>query len=161
MLIHRALIALLCAQLFACMPSAGSVNAEEMLEAHNKVRATHGLQPLVWDEELAVSATDWSEHLAGSGCDLTHSQDGYGENLYMTSGWASEGEVVNSWADEAEDYDTRTHTCAQGKVCGHFTQIIWAKTERVGCGMARCGVGGEVWTCKYDPLGNYAGRAPF
>ncbi|PRW61608.1 SCP super family [Chlorella sorokiniana] len=37
----------------------------------------------------------------------------------------------------------------------HFTATVWAASERVGCGVARC-PGGEVYTvCHYAPGGNY------
>ena len=32
---------------------------------------------------------------------------------------------------------------------GHFTQVVWASTQKLGCGSA----GGYV-TCRYDPPGN-------
>jgi len=34
------------------------------------------------------------------------------------------------------NYDDRT--CATGEVCGHYTQVVWAKSYKVGCGAAFC-----------------------
>jgi hypothetical protein len=39
--------------------------------------------------------------------------------------------------------------------CGHYTQIIWRNTTEVGCGMATCSNGSEIWVCNYNPPGNY------
>lgn len=146
----------------ACDARAVSVDANAMTRAHNDVRSQYGLPPLEWDDALADKAEAWSNHLAQAGCDLVHSHDEYGENLYWTSATATPSEVVGSWASESADYDLATHTCAAGAVCGHYTQIVWKNTQRVGCGAATCGGGGgEIWTCKYDPPGNYVGEAPF
>jgi hypothetical protein len=50
---------------------------------------------------------------------------------------------------------------AHGKCqISHYTQLVWAETNRVGCGWARCdyvsllGLGGEFLVCKYSPGGN-------
>jgi len=137
------------------------------LEAHNEVRATAqpsprpALAPLEWDADLADVARDWAE-----GCRFVHSQaPDLGENLYVASWAASLDEAVSSWASEASQYDYGTNSCSG--VCGHYTQIVWRDTERVGCGYADCpaveGVnfGGRLWVCNYDPPGNYIGQRPY
>ena len=40
---------------------------------------------------------------------------------------------------------------------GHYTQVLWANTYKVGCGYTSAG--GTV--CNYSPGGNYIGQAPF
>ena len=45
-------------------------------------------------------------------------------------------------------------------MCGHYTQVVWRKSLRVGCGMATCGAT-EVWVCNYDPAGNWDGERPY
>lgn len=158
----RACLLGLGALIAACEGAPVSVDANAATHAHNAVRSRYGLPPLAWDAGLADKATAWSAELAGSGCDLVHSGDEYGENLYWTSATATPQEVVDAWASESADYDLSTHTCTSGAVCGHFTQLVWRDTLRVGCGAATCpGGGGEIWTCKYDPPGNYVGQTPF
>jgi pathogenesis-related protein 1 len=66
--------------------------------------------------------------------------------------------VVNAWAAESRNYDYRSN-CCRG-VCGHYTQIVWAGTQEVGCAVARGGRR-EVWVCNYDPPGNWAGKRPY
>ncbi len=49
-------------------------------------------------------------------------------------------------------------------VCGHYTQIVWKNTERIGCGKAtarRDGIFKVYWVCQYDPSGNYVGQRPY
>ena len=58
------------------------------------------------------------------------------------------------------DYREPQNYCRPGAVCGHFTQIIWAATEEVGCGVAG-GMRRQFWVCFYLPPGNFAGQKPY
>ena len=62
-----------------------------------------------------------------------------------------------------KDYDRTALTCADGKVCGHFTQVVWSTTTKVGCGKAAAAADANqiYWTCNYDPAGNVDGVNPF
>jgi len=46
--------------------------------------------------------------------------------------------IVVAWDGEKSDYTFATRTCASGKVCGHYTQVVWAKSKYLGCGYAYC-----------------------
>jgi hypothetical protein len=54
-------------------------------------------------------------------------------------------------------------------VCGHYTQIVWKTTTRLGCGVALCDQNSpfmgfpkwEFWVCNYAPPGNYNGQRPY
>src|SRR3979409_941582 len=42
-------------------------------------------------------------------------------------------------------------------VNGHFTQVVWKSTTKLGCAKNTCslgGVSGTLWACEYDPPGN-------
>lgn len=148
-----------------------------MTEAHNRFRAMADtdtpIPALVWDAELAAVAQAYSEELANSGCGLSHSSNGYGENLYWQRGSSVSAEdVVASWHEEIECYtygafmrgDACNSSCIEAmnsSGCGHYTQVVWRTTRRLGCGMATCSSGAEIWTCNYDPPGNYLGREPY
>lgn len=41
---------------------------------------------------------------------------------------------------------------------GHYTQLIWPTTQRVGCALSS-GRGSDVLVCRYSPAGNIDGRA--
>lgn len=140
-----------------------------MTAAHNKVRATvmpapsEPMPDLVWSDEIAKEAQNYAEK-----CIWEHSSNQYGENLYATSGGGTPGDVVGSWASEVADYDYDANTCAPNKACGHYTQVVWANTLKLGCGMAKCpnnapwGNGPwEMWVCNYDPPGNWSGEKPY
>jgi len=132
---------------------------QEMLAAHNAIRARVGERPLVWSPQVAAVAQDWANRLIATGAFSHRPNNRYGENLYEISGGSmSVNEVVYGWAAEARGYDIRTNTCAG--VCGHYTQIVWASTRAVGCAVASNGYR-QVWVCDYDPPGNIIGERPY
>jgi len=143
---------------------AGSVSAEsrfdrEMVSAHNEIRAQAGVPPLVWSERLEAVAEDWAKTLL-SRREFSHRPNGkLGENLFaITGARSSSAEVIRAWAGEARNYDYRSNRCSD--VCGHYTQIIWRDTQKVGCAVARDNRR-EIWVCNYDPPGNWVGHRPY
>lgn len=167
--------------LTGCLLSAMTAQAldfdsKTMLAAHNRWRATVNVPPLAYSPELAASAQRWANHLKQhQQCQMEHSSSAtpYGENLYWASArqW-SDGtreiqpvtpeQVVDSWASERTDYDEVNNRCAAGKVCGHYTQLVWRSTTTVGCAVAVCDDTLEqVWVCHYAPAGNWVGRKPY
>jgi uncharacterized protein YkwD len=146
-----------------------------MLDAHAKARAAVGVPPLTWSSALAAHAQEWVDHLKNSGCKLAHrteNRQGYGENLHWASGGGSgqgpnqqidvpPAEVVESWVREGADYNAATHTCAEGRTCGHYTQVVWKNTTEVGCAMTVCDDKSQIWICNYNPAGNVSGENPF
>jgi uncharacterized protein YkwD len=131
----------------------------DIVAAHNAVRARHGIAPLIWSDKLARHAQEWADRLASRRQFQHRPNDIYGENLFYIEGaHASPAQVVADWASESSDYNYESNRCR--KVCGHYTQIVWATTREIGCGVAREGRR-EVWVCNYDPPGNYADRRPY
>ena len=134
--------------------------ALEFLEVHNSYRSEVGIEDLTWSDELATSATEWAEQLAAD-CAFQHSSGNYGENLWMgTSNAFSITDVVDAWGSEKENYTYSDNSCADGEVCGHYTQMVWENTTQVGCGVATCD-GFDVWVCQYIPQGNIVGQKPY
>jgi pathogenesis-related protein 1 len=152
---------------------AGAGLAEPMLAAHNQVRAEVAVPPLQWSETLALGAAQHARHLADNGCRPAHSgQRELGENVYWSSpnfwadGTTSVKEIApemlpRRWATERADYDLDSATCRVGKVCGHWTQVVWRATQALGCGVAICPDNGQIWVCRYSPPGNIIGERPF
>lgn len=133
--------------------------SQDMLAAHNAVRARAGVPPLAWSATLAAVAQEWANNLIASHAFYHRPGNRYGENLYSLSGGAtSPAEVVATWAAEARGYDVRSNTCAG--VCGHYTQLVWRNTTTVGCGVATDSER-EVWVCDYNPPGNVVGYRPY
>lgn len=154
--------------------TSGGENVEaEMLAAHNAARANVSpaaatpIPPLEWSKELADIATAYAKE-----CKFEHSENpDYGENLFASSVSTKAANVVKPWVDEKADYDYASNTCAAEKVCGHYTQVVWADSRKVGCGFAECTENTPFmgapsprwyhWVCNYDPPGNYVGQKPY
>ncbi|MDD4964346.1 MAG: CAP domain-containing protein [Gallionella sp.] len=141
----------------------------EIVSAHNNWRNQVGVAGLSYSPALAVSAQMWAIHLKNTNqCNMRHSSGKYGENLYWASAWSNgviqnvtPKQVVDSWAGEKVNFNEANNTCAEGKVCGHYTQVVWKKTTSVGCAVAVCDSNHQVWVCQYEPAGNWVGQRPF
>lgn len=143
--------------------SQGADSEQDYLDPHNAAREEVGVEPLTWDSTLADYAQGYADERAVD-CATAHSHGPYGENLF----WGSAGsaltayDVVDSWVSEKQFYDYESNSCAPGKVCGHYTQVVWADTKRVGCGRGKCDHGrGDIIICSYDPPGNWEGEWPY
>jgi pathogenesis-related protein 1 len=140
---------------FALAPSM----ADEMMAAHNAVRAKLKLTPLAWSEELAKAAQEWANTLLKDGTFRHPASSPWGQNLYeIYRDEYTPAQIVNGWAAEAANYDYKNNQCTG--VCGHYTQIVWRDTKEVGCAVARGGER-EIWVCNYSPPGNYKGMRPY
>jgi len=134
-----------------------------IVATHNKWRQQVGVPDLVWSSQAAKVAQAWADDLKSRGCPLAHNPNRgqYGENAYKSFGLSpTPSNVVDSWAGEIVDYDYATNTCKAGKVCGHYTQVVWRDTQQVGCGKASCN-SQQVWICNYSPPGNWRGQKPY
>ncbi len=176
-------IATLCVALALTMPSTvaaqsglprtlysrGPVNAQtlagELLARHNVERYSVGVPALTWDPALAQGAQAYANELARSNL-LRHSprgsRRGIGENLWMgTRDYFRPSQMVGSWASERSMFRpalfpavSRTGNWAD---VGHYTQIIWPGTQRVGCAIGKS-VRSDVLVCRYWPSGNVDGQ---
>ena len=108
--------------------------------------------------QLCAHAQEWADKLLAE--DLFQHRPGqkYGENIY--SSWSSSqakvhGSVaVDSWYSEISQHSFGTETV--GGQTGHFTQVVWANTKKLGVGVATRG-GKVIVVANYDPPGNYRG----
>lgn len=134
---------------------------QDYVDAHNQARALVGVGPMTWDSRVASFAQNYANQRRGD-CQLVHSPNRpYGENLASGSGFDLTGvDAVNLWVGEKTDYDFNLNTCAPGKVCGHYTQVIWNNSVHLGCARVQCNNGAWFVTCNYDPPGNYIGERP-
>lgn len=116
----------------------------------------------MWSTELESVARDWAYKLSREyGCRMMHSSINYGENIFWSNYPVKAKYVVDYWAEERFNYDYSTNSCRLGKVCGHYTQIVWKETKELGCGRALCEGGEEIWVCNYNPAGNIKGKKPY
>ncbi|CAI5466287.1 unnamed protein product [Closterium sp. Yama58-4] len=139
-----------------------------IVEEHNKARRAVGVADLSWDDKVAAAAKQWADELASKGCKMKHGgAKGLGQNLYwMRPAKLNSDEdraAVRSWVAEKADwrYSAVPKGCAGGKMCGHYTQVVWRGTKSVGCAAAKCADGGGMWVCDYSPQGNMVGKTPY
>ncbi|XP_059145898.1 cysteine-rich venom protein LEI1-like [Physella acuta] len=150
-------------------------NEEEkatILKRHNDLRKTRGSSNMIkleWSDEVAHSAFKHAEN-----CDFQHSSNemrsnvaGYkrvGENLHVRNEDSIEdiGIVIDAFNAEEPDWDFDSMRCL-GAMCGHYTQVVWPKTEVVGCAAKWCEntlrsvpdyTSGSLYVCQYGPMGN-------
>lgn len=156
---------------------AGEIDAAAIIAAHNKWRTEVGVtEKLSYSPVLATAAQAWVDNLKQNNhCQMRHSKPAgqYGENLYWASAltWSdgrtelqqvSPEKVVNSWGSEKAHYDYSNNRCTSGKMCGHYTQVVWRATTTVGCAMAVCeDTQEQLWACQYQPAGNRIGRKAY
>lgn len=130
---------------------------EECLETHNKFRKKHHSPPLELNKELNKIAETYAQKLAKSN-KFEHSTNTWkgedlGENLYKCSGFPINAmEMVTSWYNEIKDYKYGNNK-APGT--GHFTQVVWKKSQLVGVGWAQSKSGAYYGVCNYYPAGNW------
>jgi pathogenesis-related protein 1 len=132
--------------------------AQEMLTLHNAIRAYLKLPHLQWSRELAAYSQKWADALLAKNLSQHNSDSPYGENIFVTGAGSTPYMAVKEWASESRDYSYETNSCNGD--CGHYTQLVWRNTQKVGCGVAR-GSERDIWVCSYDPPGNYVGERPY
>ncbi|XP_039982308.1 peptidase inhibitor 15-A [Xiphias gladius] len=154
-----------------------------ILDYHNKVRGkvfppASNMEYMVWDDTLAKTAEDWA-HACLWEHGPPHLLRFLGQNLSVRTGrYRSILQLVKPWYDEVKDYsfpypqdcNPRCPLRCYGPMCTHYTQMVWATSNKVGCAVHTChniNVWGAVWkratylVCNYSPKGNWIGEAPY
>ena len=159
-----------------------------VLGFHNILRKENGLQSLEWDNKLAKRALEWGDFLKeNENCVIRHpinSQkerdtyipNGNGQNLYSSFGFPNNTfnpQIgIQKMYDECNLYQRPEEGQSRPNNflgVGHFTQLIWKDTKKVGCARIECnqnlrdnnnnivnGKGGML-VCNYDK-GNIDGQ---
>ncbi|GMT33808.1 hypothetical protein PFISCL1PPCAC_25105, partial [Pristionchus fissidentatus] len=146
-----------------------------ILAAHNKLRSAiamgqysglgktfigaANMEAMQWNCDLENAAQAWA-----NGCVFQHStRKDSGENLYMYWNWqeVKTSDVTqkgcDSWSSEFQKYGLNgtTLTLAQFTAgIGHATQMAWATSSQLGCGIALCGDGNKqaLMVCRYQKM---------
>ncbi|XP_036441041.1 glioma pathogenesis-related protein 1b isoform X1 [Colossoma macropomum] len=152
------------------------------VQAHNAHRSrasppAANMRLMTWDDALARGARSWARH-----CKASHNpvlqRVGHihpefrrvGENIWLGTPYSAftVESAVQSWNKEGADYTHRNHSCA--RVCGHYTQLMWATSYKVGCAVHVCSRGidnfsshpeSTIFVCDYGDAGNVFGFPPY
>ncbi|XP_071150753.1 GLIPR1-like protein 1 [Mytilus edulis] len=157
--------------------------SEQIVNLHNVARQqvqppASNMANMHWDNELAAKAQEyanqciWGHNSARSNSPSTFSY--VGENIYVQTNTMNT-DVLESgftaWDDEKNGFHYDTNMCSNAP-CGHYTQIIWAGSTALGCGVSNCPSMTNLpeydfvdyWVflvCNYGPGGNINGRLPY
>lgn len=148
-------------------PSASRGNLKSvMLEEHNRARAAFGSAPLSWDPTLESHARTYAQTMARTRI-FRHDPDPArrrieGENIWMgTRSGFNFRQMIGSMIAEQRYFRSGTFpnvsTSGRWSDVGHYTQIVWPTTTRVGCAIAS-NERDDYLVCRYAPPGNIDGR---
>jgi hypothetical protein len=137
-----------------------------VVAAHNAARRAAGQRPVKWDDGLGAQAARYAFQLAISDR-FAHSaasvRKGAGENLWMgTRGAFTVNSMIDSWLSEGRSFRAGVFPVVSRtgdwRDVGHYTQIVWPATRKVGCALAT-NASADYLVCHYWPAGNVQGIA--
>uniref|UniRef100_A0A3P8Y216 SCP domain-containing protein n=1 Tax=Esox lucius TaxID=8010 RepID=A0A3P8Y216_ESOLU len=147
-------------------------DAESIVVLHNRYRgrvvpSAANMTEVKWDEKLKIIAEGYAVK-----CVWEHNPDleemEMGENLFASNAPFNTNKAMEKWFLEYLDYDYNNNSCLEDKMCGHYTQMVWAKSQYLGCAFHRCdtmeGLALEkvnFLVCNYFPAGNYVAEKPY
>ena len=129
----------------------------KMLEKHSFLREKHGCKKnsLKLNKELCKKAQEYILKLIDKNQKFPYSglykDDILGENVLISNSKLDPEDVCHKWYEEKENYNYDSNKFQKGK--GHFTQLVWKKTNEVGFGF----VGDNnkyYYVALYYPKGN-------
>ncbi|NXU25217.1 GLIP1 protein, partial [Thalassarche chlororhynchos] len=152
---------------------------EDCVRAHNTFRSkvnppASSMFRMSWDAALAKTAKAWAKK-----CKFKHNSylkmpgkvhptfTPVGENIWTgTATIFSVDAALSDWFNEVSSYDFNTNSCTD--MCGHYTQVVWAESYKVGCAVHFCNTVENFpglfraahFVCDYGPAGNYP-RKPY
>jgi len=167
-----------------------SQDKEAVLNKHNELRritakgrtpgqpGASNMKKMVWNDELEIIAQRWAEQCNFGHDDVRGKLDKtqVGQNAYIgfSSQSSSRGDLVSSlttatqnWFDEVSDPGFHSSGIDNFRFdfgTGHYTQVVWADSEELGCGMVHFKDGRWFKTmviCNYAPAGNFQGNTVY
>ena len=127
----------------------------ECLYAHNLLRDIHDTPHLDWDYDLEEAAQKWAVHLALTDS-FTHADGNFGENIWMIGPTNQPGacsSAISDWYDEIKNYNYKNP--GYDSETGHFSQLIWDTTKKLGVGVAYVPSSKRTYiVARYYPAGN-------
>lgn len=136
---------------------------DEFMKLHNDARAEVGSPPLKWDDEIAAYAQEWAEKIAADD-NMEHRPNGkYGENLagYLPEYGERPVHGAHMWYEEIKDYHGEKMNDKNWKHVGHYTQMVWRRSTKVGFGVAMTKNGMVMLCANYEVPGNMEGEHPY
>lgn len=136
-----------------------SLEKENILKKHNNYRNEYKCPDLVYDAKLCEFAQSRADTIAKSNQFCHASSCPYGENLYASTSDKDLSACVDSWMSEKYGWIEKENNWQDG--LGHFSQVIWKTSKKLGVGKSKMPNGFWVIVCNYDPRGNIIGQKPY
>ena len=141
-----------------------SALSDRLVQSQNAERDRLGLRDMAWDSGLAAAAAGYAAELAETGRwqhSPAETRPGQGENLWMgTHAAFTPEEMVGDWMAERRLFRSGTfpNVSSSGSWhdVGHYTQLIWPTTQRVGCAVSSS-ADFDYLVCRYSGPGNVMG----
>ncbi|OWA52115.1 putative Cysteine-rich secretory protein 2 [Hypsibius exemplaris] len=126
-------------------------------EVRRNVKAADMLQ-VSWDATAAADAQQFASKCL-SAHNTSDDRHGCGQNIASGTGNFNWDVAFQLWNQEVKDF-TWGVKCDLAAT-GHYTQNVWASSNKIGCGWSDCG-GNNNMVCNYCPAGNIGnGCKPF
>lgn len=139
----------------------------------NEPRGRPGPQPrarnmpnMAWDSELATIAQRWANQCR-FGHDTCRNVRRFQVGQNVATAWSTGSNpsslrnLITSWYDEVAQFDrNQVERFVFNMNTGHYTQMLWAASVRIGCGYVNHMVGNRntvLLVCNYGPAGNVRG----
>uniref|UniRef100_A0A8C5SK22 SCP domain-containing protein n=1 Tax=Laticauda laticaudata TaxID=8630 RepID=A0A8C5SK22_LATLA len=133
---------------------------KETVDLHNSLRRSvsptaSNMLKMEWYPEAASNAEHWANN-----CSLHHSPNSSrilgiqcGENLYKSSHHHAWSRVIQSLYDEYKYFTYDIGANPPGSLIGHYTQIVWYDSYRIGCAVNYCpsSAYNYFYVCQYCP----------
>lgn len=146
--------------------------ASQTTEFGNKFPLASNMRQVYWSEEIAKLAQQHADKKA-----YMHSKDTFrktatfsyiGENIAFeaySNGQPSPNwqKIISNWYGEIKDFnqDVTVFKPSTGAPIGHFTQVVWAETYAIGCGLSSYPQNDKgtffFYVCEYGPGANVIG----
>jgi hypothetical protein len=127
---------------------------------HAHLRAMHDVKPLRYTKELSDRAAGWAAQFKDN-CAAAAPANGINVFLGAAGTTWEPRDAVAAWSEEEQHFDYGSNTCADGKGCGRYTQMVWRNSKEFGCATVECASGETLMACHYEPQGNVMGQKPF
>jgi len=155
-----------------------------IVDQHNKLRSqvaqgrtiqppASNMRQMSWDNELAMIAQRWADQCQyGHDCASCRKTSRFnaGQNVFLTiehrfdsTKWAR---AIQAWFHDEIRIFPKSHVYpfVFRTKTGHYSAMVWAHTNKVGCGVTTYNHGGRIgrlYVCNYGPAGNIPGAAMY
>ncbi|XP_030750604.1 venom allergen 3-like [Sitophilus oryzae] len=154
---------------------------KEIVNVHNAVReqlknGTFPGQPkginflkMQYDSRLAEAAQEIANTTVFAHVTVPDDRFYVGQNLFLLYSTGA-GTGIGNWTQAILSWVSEHKTYTYGKCCSggslHYTQVVWATTQYIGCGFTYFKTSEKFafnyyYVCNYGPGGNMVGSYPY